>query len=119
MWIIEYGKDDIETLLESLQRRTPEGLKDVEMKVSEILRGVRERVTRRFANIPWNWTGCRSLPGIWRYPQKRCKKPCQAWTGELREAIERSAANIRAFHERQEENSWFMTREDGIILGQE
>lgn len=36
---------------------------------------------------------------------------------ELVEVMKRSAANIRAFHEKQLRNSWFDTREDGSILG--
>ena len=32
--------------------------------------------------------------------------------------IKRAAENIRAFHERQKENSWFTTNQDGVVLGQ-
>ncbi|MBQ7456503.1 MAG: histidinol dehydrogenase [Desulfovibrio sp.] len=35
-----------------------------------------------------------------------------------RDIIYRAADNIRSFHERQKENSWFTTRPDGTILGQ-
>ena len=34
------------------------------------------------------------------------------------EVIKKSGANIIAFHERQKENSWFTTGQDGILLGQ-
>ena len=37
---------------------------------------------------------------------------------ELIEVMKKSIANIRAFHEKQVKNSWFTTREDGVILGQ-
>ena len=34
------------------------------------------------------------------------------------DCIRQAAANIRAFHEAQKDRSWFLTREDGTILGQ-
>ena len=37
---------------------------------------------------------------------------------DLIETMKKSIANIRDFHERQVRNSWFHTREDGVILGQ-
>jgi histidinol dehydrogenase len=37
---------------------------------------------------------------------------------DLLRVIEKSAENIRAFHEKQLENSWFTTNENGIFLGQ-
>ncbi len=37
---------------------------------------------------------------------------------ESREQISGAAANIRSFHEAQIERSWFITRQDGSILGQ-
>jgi histidinol dehydrogenase len=37
---------------------------------------------------------------------------------EMVEVIKKSGANIIAFHEKQKENSWFTTGQDGILLGQ-
>jgi histidinol dehydrogenase len=37
---------------------------------------------------------------------------------KLLAVIRNAKANIKAFHSRQKENSWFMTGEDGIMLGQ-
>ncbi|EUB32704.1 histidinol dehydrogenase [Olsenella uli] len=36
---------------------------------------------------------------------------------EFREALRRAAAQIREFHEREREQSWFTTRADGTVLG--
>jgi histidinol dehydrogenase len=36
----------------------------------------------------------------------------------LLEVIRKAKANIEAFHQKQKESSWFMTGEDGILLGQ-
>ena len=37
---------------------------------------------------------------------------------ELLRVIREALENIRAFHEKQKRNSWFDTREDGVLLGQ-
>lgn len=37
---------------------------------------------------------------------------------ELLRVIRKALENIRAFHEKQKRNSWFDTREDGVLLGQ-
>lgn len=37
---------------------------------------------------------------------------------KLLEAIRKSKENIEKFHQKQKENSWFSTEEDGVILGQ-
>ena len=118
MRIYEYGKDDMEILFESLRKRAPEGLKDVEEKVSEILRAVKERGDQAVFEYTLELDGVKMSARDLEASAEEMEKALSGLDGELREAIERSAANIRAFHERQRENSWFMTREDGIILGQ-
>ncbi len=42
----------------------------------------------------------------------------QSVPAELLEVIRRSAERIRAFHEQQKQKSWFMTEDNGMILGQ-
>ncbi len=118
MKIFEYGKDDLESLFESLQRRAPEGRRDVEEKVSEILRDVRERGDQALYEYTLKFDGVSVPIQDLEVPKKEIEKALSDMDKELIETIERSAANIRAYHERQRENSWFMTREDGTILGQ-
>ena len=118
MKIFEYGKDDVESLFESLQRRTPEGKRDVEEKVSEILRNVRERGNQAIYEYTQKFDGVSVPIHDLEVSKKEMEKALSDMDKELIETIERAAANIRAYHERQRENSWFMTREDGTILGQ-
>lgn len=37
---------------------------------------------------------------------------------KIRESLKRAAANIRDFHERQKQQSWITTKENGVMLGQ-
>jgi len=66
--------------------------------------------TRRFDGV--------SLPpGGFRVPAKALDDARCAADPELMAAVAEAAANIRAFHERQRVNSWFMEDGDGVILG--
>ncbi len=116
MKLYEYGKDSLEPLFEALNRRSPEGRKDVEEKVSEILRNVKERGDEALHEYTLKFDGV--SVGSLEVSREEMEKAKAAIDKGLLEVIERSAANIRAFHERQRENSWFTTWEDGTILGQ-
>ena len=101
MKIFEYGKDDVESLFESLQRRTPEGKRDVEEKVSEILRNVRERGNQAIYEYTQKFDGVSVPIHDLEVSKKEMEKALSDMDKELIETIERAAANIRAYHERQ------------------
>ncbi len=42
----------------------------------------------------------------------------EAVSQEFRESLQRAAARVQGFHERQRENSWFSTEPNGVIVGQ-
>ncbi|MDD6181182.1 MAG: histidinol dehydrogenase [Desulfovibrionaceae bacterium] len=102
-------------LLEWLQgRANPDN--SVEEKVRGILDDVRARgdaalldYTRRF--------DCPGLEEL-RVSPREIAAAAAAVAEEDRAIIAEAAANIRAFHEAQVEKSWFLTHEDGTVLGQ-
>ncbi len=51
-------------------------------------------------------------------PQEELARAAASISGEERSVIVEAASHIRAFHEAQKDKSWFITREDGSILGQ-
>ncbi|MEO2153353.1 MAG: histidinol dehydrogenase [Aquificota bacterium] len=51
-------------------------------------------------------------------PFRELRKAYESIPSQLREALEFAAARIRKFHEKQLENSFITTEEEGIILGQ-
>ena len=52
-----------------------------------------------------------------RVPQDAIDAAIEQCPAELAEALEHAAAQIREFHERQLEQSWFATRKNGAIVG--
>ena len=99
-----------------------EGVSDdkVNATVREILAAVRERgdaavleYTNRFDRM--NATSMDEL----EIPHARLEQALDAIPAEQREALELSAARVRAYHEYQKQDSWSYTEADGTLLGQQ
>lgn len=112
-----YAENNFEDLYRLLETRSPAERREVEAAVRDIVDTVREggdaalrRYTEEFDNV-------RCCDGI-EVPASVLDAALAALSPELRGTMERAAANIRKFHERQRTNSWFDAAPDGSILGQ-
>ncbi|MBP7176620.1 MAG: histidinol dehydrogenase [Thermoclostridium sp.] len=110
------SKDDLEQLLARLKSRNSEQRQDVTDAVKSILQAVRQegdhavlRFTQRFDRVE-----LKSL----EVGKNELKNALNALDPELLASIRKAGENIRLFHEKQKENSWFTTEENGILLGQ-
>jgi len=99
-----------------------EGVSDdkVNAIVREILAAVRERgdaalleYTNRFDRMQ-----ATSMAEL-EIPHERLQQALDAIPAVQREALEQSAARVRAYHERQKQESWSYTEADGTLLGQQ
>ena len=91
--------------------------RDVEQSVRDILQAVCERGDQALAELTLQIDGVDLQPGQFRVSREELKEAYEAMDPDLLEAVEEAVANIRAFHERQRTNSWFMEDGDGVILG--
>ena len=64
---------------------------------------------------------CKEFDGVelesLRLPQEALDRALELVSPSFRAALEKAAAQIRAFHERELQQSWFTTRPDGTMLG--
>jgi len=111
------GKDDLEALYRMLETRSPSEREDVAQTVRGIVEAVKtegdaalRRFTEKFDRV--------AIPGAIEVPAETLDQAVAALPADLRGTMERAAANIRRFHERQRQNSWFDATPDGILLGQ-
>lgn len=116
MKIYECGKDDLAGLFESLKKRSLEGLKNVDDTVSGIIRDVIERGDEALLEYTERFDGVK-LESL-EITAEELDEAISSVDEGLIEVILRAAENIRAYHEKQRENSWFFTKENGIVLGQ-
>ena len=108
-----------QVFLEFLNRRRTEFYPEVEAQVRAILERVRREgdaalydLTRRFDGVDLEETGLRVTEAEFREAEA-------AVTDEFRAALQIAVDNITAFHRPQVPSSWFMTRPDGTITGQQ
>ncbi|MDD4952676.1 MAG: histidinol dehydrogenase [Desulfovibrionaceae bacterium] len=89
---------------------------EVERRVREIIDAVRERGNQAVAE----YTARFDCPGFTAEMLRVPKAEIEAAAVPDRDLalLKEAAANVRAFHERQKENSWWTTTPDGAILGQ-
>lgn len=110
------SKDDVNQLLARLKSRNSEQRQDVTDAVKNILQEVRLegdkavlRFTQKFDRVQMK------SPEV---DKAELQNALNALDPELLASIRKAGENIRLFHEKQKENSWFTTDGDGILLGQ-
>ncbi len=108
-------KDGTE-LLSLLAGRSGED-RGVESKVRDIISEVRARGDEALLRYTREYD-CPTLDLPLAVPEELIAGAASLINREDREAISGAAASIRAFHEAQVEKSWFITREDGSVVGQ-
>ena len=113
--IVSYPGERLAERLAALFARRPEFDSEVEDAVRDILRRVRKEgddalcaLTQRFDGVE-----VRQL----RVSASVLAEAEAALDPILRESMAAAIANIRAFHERQKLNSWFVEDGDGVMLG--
>lgn len=116
---IRYGGPGIEIpakLARILERHS--GIRpEIEAAVRQILQAVRERGDEALVEFSREFDGVDMSTEALRVPTSALAEASRDLDEELRDAIEEAADNIRAFHERQRTNSWFVEDGDGVILG--
>lgn len=118
MKIYEYRKDNLEPLFDALEKRSPEGQKDVEKLVSEIIQNVKDRSDEALIEYSKKFDKVELSLNALEVPQEELTKALNSVDDKMLRVIKKAASNIREFHERQRENSWFEPKKHGIILGQ-
>ena len=98
MRIVSLTKEAKDNILEDLLKRSPNNYDQYQETVNEILNEVKTKGDE----------------AVFAYTEKFDHAKLTADTLYVTE----DEINIRAFHEKQVKNSWFTTREDGVILGQ-
>ena len=117
MRIVELTESTRQNVLNDLLKRSPNNYSQYEETVSEILSDVKENGDRALFAYTQKFDKFRLTPENIRVTREEIREAYAQMDPELVEVIRRSAANIRAFHEKQLRSSWFDAREDGTILG--
>ena len=105
-------------LLEKLLKRSPTSYGSYEQSVREILDDVRDRRDQALFEYTEKFDGARISADNILVTEEEIREAYREVDPELMEIIRRSLHNIRTYHEKQRQYSWFDSRPDGTILGQ-
>jgi histidinol dehydrogenase len=116
MKIDKIRQNDIEKLLVRLRQRNSEELEEVSQLVRSIIKEVSIKGDRAVFEYTKKYDGVTldrlEVDKNTTANAIKCLKP------ELVISIRKAADNIRKFHERQKVNSWFLSEENGVFMGQ-
>ena len=107
---------DINSLIKILRTRESSERPEITDTVREIINEVKEKGDKALFDFTAKFDRI-NLKSI-EVSREAFKKAYDSLEPALCSTIEKACENIRKFHERQRENSWFEAGEDGVILGQ-
>ncbi|MCR5407476.1 MAG: histidinol dehydrogenase [Lachnospiraceae bacterium] len=118
MRIVKLTEKTRENILSGLLKRNPSQYSEYEGTVREILDKVRTEGDKAVFEYTLKFDKCELTPENVRVTQAEIDEAFNSFDKDLIGVMERAAENIRRYHEKQKQNSWIDTREEGIILGQ-
>ncbi|MCI9271056.1 MAG: histidinol dehydrogenase [Dorea sp.] len=118
MRIRRLDKETRADLLENLLKRSPGNYRQYEKTVAEILERVRTEKDAALFEYTARFDGAEIHEGNIRVTEDEKKEAYEAAGEELVRIIRRALANIRSYHEKQRQYSWFDSKPDGTLLGQ-
>lgn len=118
MRIMKLTGDSRKGALEALLGRSPAGYSEYEETVRQIIEDVRARGDEAVFELEEKFDRCRLDRDSIRVSRQEIEEAYGKLDSAFVEVIRRSAANIRAYHEKQVTQSWITTSGDGTILGQ-
>lgn len=118
MRIEKLDRNTKENLLESLLKRSPNSYGKYESSVQEILENVKRDRDKALFGYTKKFDGADISKDNILVTEKEIQEAYEQVDEQLIDVIRKSMKNIRAFHRKQLQNSWFDSRPDGTILGQ-
>ncbi len=118
MQIEALDKKSIATLLDKMLKRSPTSYGEYEGQVKDIVNNVRSRGDEALFEYTKKFDGFEVDENNIRVSEEEIQKAYDEVDENLLKVIRASIENIRRFHEKQRQNSWFESDERGIILGQ-
>lgn len=89
-----------------------------EERVRAILKDVKKRGLQAVLDYTRQFDAPTFKEESFKVPEKELTKALDALSQDHQDTIIKASKNIRRFHERQKEDSWFISQDDGTILGQ-
>ena len=118
MRMITLTKETTKDILENLLKRSPNNYGNYEAAVREILNRVQTEGDRALFEYTAKFDKTEITAETIRVTEEEIKEAYQQTDPALIDVIRKALVNIRSYHEKQKQNSWFTSSEEGTMLGQ-
>ena len=118
MRIRKLDADTRKNILEDLLKRSPNQYREYEERVQAILTRVREEKDQALFDYTFQFDHAKVDASSIRVTEEEIEEAYRAADPELIRVIKKALENIRSYHEKQLQRSWFDSQPDGTILGQ-
>lgn len=118
MKLIKLDAESKKDILENLLQRSPNQYGSYEKVVTQIINEVRDKGDEALFSYTEKFDKAIIDKDSIKVTKEEIEKAYTMVDDKLLDVINKSIVNIRSFHEKQRQNSWFDTSDNGSILGQ-
>ncbi len=118
MKILKLTEESRKGLLDELLKRSPNNYGQYESQVKEIIEQVRSRRDEALFAYTRQFDGADITPQNIRVTPGEIEEAYRQTDQALIHVMKKSLENIRAYHEKQRQYSWFDSKPNGVLLGQ-
>lgn len=118
MRIVKLTEETKSNLLEDLLKRSPNSYGEYEGKVAEIVETVRRDRDKAVFDYTKRFDGADVNASNIRVTEEELRQAYEEADPSLVKVIQKALVNIRTYHEKQRQYSWFDSQPNGTLLGQ-
>ncbi len=118
MRIVKLNEESRQDILANLLKRDPNNYTGYEDKVREIVENVKNRRDEALLEYTKKFDGADLTADRLRVTEEEIREAFSLVEPSLLSVMEKSMKNIREYHEKQKQYSWFDSQPNGTILGQ-
>ena len=118
MRILKLTKETQNNILENLLKRSPNSYGEFESRVNDIIQNVREKRDEAIFEYTLKFDGATIDQDNIRVTEEEIKEAYEQVDPKLLDVIRKALVNIRDYHAKQKQYSWFDSDESGLLLGQ-
>ena len=115
---IKLTKDAVDGLLDNLLKRSPNNYGQYTETVNEIVEGVKSGGDKALFAYTKQFDGADITKDNFIVSKEEIEEAYEAVSPDILEVIRKAIVNIRIYHEKQKQYSWFDSQPNGTILGQ-
>ena len=118
MRIQRLTKETMQNLLKELLKRSPDSYGEYEDRVAAILKNVKENGDEALFSYTSRFDHADLTKNTIRVTNQEIEDAYRQTEASLIQVIRKALENIRSYHEKQKQYSWFDSKPDGTMLGQ-